>query len=135
MGYSTYLGGQANDYGYGLTVRPDGTAYVTGKAQSRDFPTTPGAYDRTANGSDDVFVARLSRAEARLLLGTYLGGAITTPGMPSGSIRGAARWWWEAPAPPTSRPPTRRSATRSTKKEVKVMTLSEGDEVPKARTP
>src|SRR4051794_1350689 len=49
--YSTYLGGSGDDVGTGVTVDDDGSAYYTGRTNSSDFPTTPGAlktrYDAT----------------------------------------------------------------------------------------
>ena len=42
--------------------------------QSADVPTTEGAHDRTHNGGNDAFVARLSPDGRRLLAGTYFGG-------------------------------------------------------------
>ncbi len=57
--YSTFLGGSAWDDGWGIALDSSGNAYVTGWTHSSDFPTTPGAFDRTYNGSSEVFVARL----------------------------------------------------------------------------
>jgi hypothetical protein len=37
--YSTYLGGNTDDLGYGIAVDGDGNAYVTGTTWSDDFPT------------------------------------------------------------------------------------------------
>ena len=56
--YSTYLGGSA------MEAAPSGLArgkfaYITGVTASTNFPTTPGAYDETYNGSNDVFVTKL----------------------------------------------------------------------------
>ena len=42
--YSTYLGGNDLDVGYGIAVDGSGNAYVTGYTQSTNFPTTSGAY-------------------------------------------------------------------------------------------
>ena len=42
--YSTYLGGNDLDVGYGIAVDGSGNAYVTGFTQSTNFPTTSGAY-------------------------------------------------------------------------------------------
>ena len=40
--FSTYLGGTINDLINGVAVDRRGNAYVTGKSESADFPTTPG---------------------------------------------------------------------------------------------
>jgi hypothetical protein len=61
--YSTYLGGSSDDQAYGTAVDSRGSAYVTGRTQSTNFPATPGAYQPTHAGSvnnDDVFVTKLS---------------------------------------------------------------------------
>jgi Beta-propeller repeat len=43
--YSTYLGGKADDCCQpGLAIDAQGNAYVVGATASKDFPTTPGAY-------------------------------------------------------------------------------------------
>ena len=42
--YSTYLGGNNTDWGYGIAVDAVGDAYVIGSTQSADFPTTAGAF-------------------------------------------------------------------------------------------
>jgi hypothetical protein len=55
-------------------VEADGTLNVTGSTLSADFPTTPGALDRTLGGSRDAFVSRLDPTGSDLLYGTYLGG-------------------------------------------------------------
>jgi hypothetical protein len=56
--YSTYLGGASGDTGLGIAVDAAGSAYLTGETGSTDFPTTPGAFDRTANGAGDAFVSK-----------------------------------------------------------------------------
>jgi len=73
--YSTYLGGSYNDFGYGIALGPDGTAYVTGFVQSSDFPTTPGAFDETFNGgNNDLFVTHVNSEGSALTYSTYVGG-------------------------------------------------------------
>jgi hypothetical protein len=57
--YSTLLGGTSFDSGSSIAVER-GRAYVTGNTIfSADFPTTPGAFDTTSNGSFDAFVTKL----------------------------------------------------------------------------
>jgi hypothetical protein len=51
-----------------------GAAYLTGHTTSPNFPTTAGAIDVTFNGSDDVFVTKLSVAGSALSYSTYVGG-------------------------------------------------------------
>ena len=46
-----------------------------GFTRSVDFPVTPGAFDTTANGAFDLFVAKLNAAGSNLVYATYLGGA------------------------------------------------------------
>ncbi|MYL22056.1 hypothetical protein GLW04_19460, partial [Halobacillus litoralis] len=72
--YSTYLGGTSSEQGFGIAVDEMGNAYVTGETRSVDFPTTPGAFDTTYNGNNDVFVTKLNADGSTLVYSTYLGG-------------------------------------------------------------
>jgi hypothetical protein len=56
--YSTYLGGSAVDYGYGIAVDSSGNAYVTGETSSTDFPVAH-PLQPSAHGNFDVFVTKL----------------------------------------------------------------------------
>lgn len=86
--YATYLGGKDEEYGNAVEVS-SGEAHVVGSTWSQDFPTTPGAYDRTC-GVDgrcdpyqgvptaDAFLAKLSpdgNGAVDLLYATFLGGS------------------------------------------------------------
>jgi hypothetical protein len=74
--YSTFLGGDNGDYGHGIAIDGSGQAYLVGETKSDNFPTTPGAFDRTYNGGfDDAFVTVLNAAGSGLIYSTYLGGA------------------------------------------------------------
>src|SRR5207237_252991 len=73
--YSTYLGGSAFEEGFGISVDPTGSAYVTGGTVSEDFPTTAGAFDTSSNGQLDAFVTKLDAAGTSVLYSTYLGGS------------------------------------------------------------
>ncbi len=76
MGYSTFLGGTPGpEAGNGIAVDAAGNAYLSGSTDSIYFPTTPGAFDTSVNGSDDAFVAKLSADGTSLIYGTYLGGS------------------------------------------------------------
>jgi hypothetical protein len=74
--YSTYLGGSDWDNGQGIAVDASGNAYVTGYTASSDFPTTPGALQRTSGGRVDAFVAKLNTTGTALVYSTYLGGSL-----------------------------------------------------------
>jgi hypothetical protein len=71
--YSTYLGGDRDDYGYGLALDGSGNAYVTGYTESTDFPTQNNYQgDQPAA---DAFVTKLNPAGNALVYSTYLGGS------------------------------------------------------------
>ena len=74
--WSTYLGGTVSDSGFGVAADSSGNAYVTGLANSPDFPTTAGSF-LTANpvpGTPVGFVSKLSSTGSALAYSTYLGG-------------------------------------------------------------
>lgn len=74
--YSTLIGGSSFDfYAQGLAVDPAGNAYVSGETYSADFPTTPGAYDATLNGSVDPVLFKLNPTGTALGFSTYVGGS------------------------------------------------------------
>ena len=91
--YSTYLGGRQNEVALGLAVDGQGNAYVTGSTNSRDFPTTAGAYQTEFKGAggeqqniaDDVFVTKLNAGDSGFVYSTYLGG-----GRGAAGVSGAA---------------------------------------------
>jgi len=73
--YSTFLGGNGGDAGAGIAVDAAGNAFVTGLAESTNFPTTPDAFQRTFGGGQaDAFVAKLNPTGTTLTYSTYLGG-------------------------------------------------------------
>ncbi len=71
--FLTYLGRGGKEVMRDVAVGPDGSVYVTGGTASSNFPTTPGAYDRSFNGDFDVVVARFSPS-GQLLASTFVGG-------------------------------------------------------------
>ena len=59
--YSSYLGGNAEDAGFGIAVDSAGNAYVTGNTGSKCFPTTTGAFDTSLSlGQHDAFISKIS---------------------------------------------------------------------------
>lgn len=75
--YSTFLGGSSPDDegGLGIGVDDKGFAYVAGRTGSPDFPTTPGAYDRTLGGTDDAYMTKLNKSGSALVYSTLIGGS------------------------------------------------------------
>src|SRR5262249_35909817 len=65
--FSSYLGGNSNDWGYGVALDSGGNVYVAGKTQSSNFPTTPGAYQTGGSG----FVAKISTASATVAISGF----------------------------------------------------------------
>jgi hypothetical protein len=72
--YSTYLGGNGNDFGNGIAADLSGNAYVAGKTGSINFPTK-NPLQPASGGGDDAFVAKLDPAGSALVYSTYLGGS------------------------------------------------------------
>jgi hypothetical protein len=77
VSYATYLGGTAEDDGYGIAIDSTGNAYVTGQTKSTNFPGTTSGYV----GGFDVFVTKLSSDGTMIEYSTYVGG----PGDDSGN--------------------------------------------------
>jgi hypothetical protein len=92
--YSTYLGGNRDDYGYGIAVdSTTGNAYVTGYTESSNFPTVypidqtvlEAGSSTTYSGSSlgggrNAFVAELNSGATNLVYSTYLGGNLADIG-------------------------------------------------------
>ncbi len=74
--YGTFLGGSNDDFARSIAIDGAGNAYVSGETNSVNFPTTPGAFDRTTTGTEwDTFVVKLNSAGTALVYGTFLGGS------------------------------------------------------------
>ena len=89
--YSTYLGGNGEDYGFAIAVDSGGNAYVTGSTTSPDFPATQGAYQTVCSPAPtnlpppyasnctsfyqpSAFVTKLNSTGTGLVYSTFLGG-------------------------------------------------------------
>ncbi len=75
MVWSTLLGGEHSEKGLSIVIDSDGNLLITGRTMSPDFPTTPGCYDATHGGMNDVFVAKLDPSGTTLIWSTLLGGS------------------------------------------------------------
>ena len=81
--YSSYLGGNYEDYGAGIDLDKNGYAYVAGFTRSENFPTTPGSYQPIApgdtssfgswNANENGFISKINLDGTSLLYSTFLG--------------------------------------------------------------
>ena len=71
--YSTYLGGDARDFGNSIAVDTSGNAYITGSTGSNDFPTED-AFQPNRGSLRDAFVAKINPSGEAILYSTYIGG-------------------------------------------------------------
>jgi hypothetical protein len=82
--YSTFLGGSDGDQATAIAVDSAGDAYITGQANSPDFPTTPGSFQATAPGGantgETAFMAELNPAGTAEVYSTYFGGGFYAVG-------------------------------------------------------
>lgn len=85
LDYSSYFGGDGDDYGYGVAVDGTGNVYLTGSTNSTDFPVINAFQSSFGGGgtncpSDlptrvcyDAFVTKINPAGNTILYSTYLG--------------------------------------------------------------
>ena len=75
IAFSTYFGGSGDDSGWGVAIDGDGAPVVAGTTDSPDLATSPDAFQRSAPGGLDAFVARLGGSEHNTVQLTYFGGS------------------------------------------------------------
>jgi hypothetical protein len=73
--YASYLGGMLEDTATAVAVDSTGNAYVAGRTQSNDFPTTSLAYQAAINGAANAFVVKVAPDGQSLSYSTCLGGS------------------------------------------------------------
>lgn len=73
--YSSYLGGENDEIGYGISVDVNAAVFVAGATNSTDFPITSGVYDDSSNGNWDVIVGKIDSTGSGLEFCTFIGGS------------------------------------------------------------
>src|SRR6202022_3118727 len=63
--YSTYLGGNSLNLGFGIAVDASGAAYVAGQTWSGNFPTM-NPLQGNLRGTDDAFIAKIIQLPVQL---------------------------------------------------------------------
>ncbi len=72
--YSTFFVGP--DSYDGIALDGAGNAYITGiVSASAGLPTTPSAYQQTANGASDAYVTKFNASGSSLVYSTFIGGS------------------------------------------------------------
>ncbi len=75
---SSFLGGTSGESAGSLALDHSGNVYLTGATSSPDFPTTPGAYDRTYNAcycegaGKDLFISQIDGDLTDLLASSFV---------------------------------------------------------------
>ena len=72
--YSTYIGGELDDYGYSIAIDNENNIFITGSTYSYNFPTTFNAFSINKNLYSDVFVTKLNASGSDLIYSTFIGG-------------------------------------------------------------
>lgn len=77
LAFSTYLGGTASDSGSAIALDKDLNVYVTGSANSSDFPllNPVQAQNNSAGNGTNAFLTKIDPSGSALVYSTYLGGS------------------------------------------------------------
>src|SRR5207249_3212758 len=77
--YSTFLGGSGSfEQALGVAIDPKGDAFVTGHANSTDFPRLNAL--QSYQGNQDAFIAKFGPGGTTVAYSTYLGGTSSDEG-------------------------------------------------------
>lgn len=77
--FATYVGTGSSDSVGEIALGPDGSAFLLGSTGSPNFPTTPGAYQRSIGNGAEGFLTRLNASGSGLIYSTFTG--FTPPGI------------------------------------------------------
>ena len=73
--WATYLGGSADESMGGMLCNASDELFIYGSTTSLDFPVGATSVLSSSQGSQDIFVSRLSTDGSQLLASTYIGGS------------------------------------------------------------
>jgi hypothetical protein len=93
--WCTYIGGSHDETPQGgLALDSQDDVYIVGSTDSKDFPTTPDAYQTRLNGGRDAVIVRLKADGSDAVFSTFLGGGTPLEGPPVEEILGVRvdRW-------------------------------------------
>lgn len=80
--YSTYHGGNSNDWGIGIAVDSSHNAYVTGVTHSSSgFPLANALQSTFGGGTADAYVTKFNSSASALTYSTYVGGSFNDEGL------------------------------------------------------
>ena len=72
--FSTYIGGNANDYANSFEMDAQGNFYIAGSTLSTDYPTVSPIQAANA-GNYDIALTKINASGSAILFSTYLGGS------------------------------------------------------------
>lgn len=72
--FFSYSGSTDDNWGFTATYGKDGSLYGGGLVFGSGFPVSPGSYDQTFNGEEDISIIKLSSDGTKRLYATYIGG-------------------------------------------------------------
>lgn len=75
--YSSLIGGSGSETGVSVAIDGAGSAYISGKTSSQDFPLVGAIQTSYGGGDSDAFVSKLALDGKTLVYSTYLGGSLT----------------------------------------------------------
>jgi hypothetical protein len=75
--YSTLIGGSGQETGVSVAIDSMGSAYISGRTTSQDFPLVGAIQPVYGGGDSDAFVSKISPDGKTLVYSTYLGGSGT----------------------------------------------------------
>ncbi|HQR39927.1 MAG TPA: hypothetical protein PLF26_16190 [Blastocatellia bacterium] len=86
--YSTFLGGAGTEIGYGVAVRPNGTAIIVGFTESKTFPLVRPLADRFRRNFSVGYVAELTAPFPSIASAVFDSSAAALTIVASGSLNG-----------------------------------------------